>query len=177
MAIDSIKVGNQISLLRKSKNFTQNELGERLNITFQAISKWERGETLPDTAILTELANALETTVDNILNGGENALKFKGKMAVKDIIEGVVCLERIGYLWGKSNMVYRYIINGLGEKMNADIDSMLADDYLKECFAAEIIIQNMKSGYYFDPTDIRKNFKHEKWHNVLGDYAGRYGLI
>ena len=52
MTVSPEKVGAKISTLRKSKQLTQNELGERLNISFQAVSKWERGETLPDTSIL-----------------------------------------------------------------------------------------------------------------------------
>ena len=46
--IDTILVGKQIASLRKAKGLTQNQLGERLNISFQAVSKWERGEALPD---------------------------------------------------------------------------------------------------------------------------------
>ena len=57
-------VGNQIAMLRKQKGLTQNDLGERLGVSFQAVSKWERGETLPDTAILLDMAEVLETTVD-----------------------------------------------------------------------------------------------------------------
>ena len=68
------KVGLQIAELRKNKGLTQNDLGERLGVSFQAVSKWERGETLPDTAILPDLANILGTTVDYILNGGENRI-------------------------------------------------------------------------------------------------------
>ena len=44
--MDAKKVGNQISMLRKNKGLTQNDLGERLGVTFQSVSKWERGETL-----------------------------------------------------------------------------------------------------------------------------------
>ena len=69
MGMNSQKVGNQITVLRKAKELTQNELGERLNISFQAVSKWERGESLPDVAILLDLAKILQTTVDNILTG------------------------------------------------------------------------------------------------------------
>ena len=79
MIIHPEKVGAQISLLRKRKQLTQTELGERLNISFQAVSKWERGEGLPDTSILGSLAHVLETSVDNILFGGEQALQYKGK--------------------------------------------------------------------------------------------------
>ena len=39
---DMKKVGNQIANLRKAKGLTQSELGERLNISYQAVSKWER---------------------------------------------------------------------------------------------------------------------------------------
>ena len=55
--IDTILVGKQIASLRKAKGLTQNQLGERLNISFQAVSKWERGEALPDISILVDLAN------------------------------------------------------------------------------------------------------------------------
>ncbi len=41
--MDTRKIGEQIAALRKSKGLTQNELGERLGVSFQAVSKWERG--------------------------------------------------------------------------------------------------------------------------------------
>lgn len=44
--IDAAKVGRQIADLRKVKDLTQSQLGERLNISFQAVSKWERGVSL-----------------------------------------------------------------------------------------------------------------------------------
>lgn len=44
--IDATKVGKQIADLRKVKGLTQNQLGERLNVSFQAVSKWERGVSL-----------------------------------------------------------------------------------------------------------------------------------
>lgn len=74
--IDTILVGKQIASLRKAKGLTQNQLGERLNISFQAVSKWERGEALPDISILVDLANILETTTDHILNGGQRITQY-----------------------------------------------------------------------------------------------------
>ena len=41
--MDMQKVGGQISVLRKGRGLTQNDLGERLGVSFQAVSKWERG--------------------------------------------------------------------------------------------------------------------------------------
>ena len=92
MTVNPKKVGAQISALRKSKQLTQNDLGERLNISFQAVSKWERGEALPDTSILVDLAHVLETSVDHILTGGEKIVQYKGKLSVKDMREGINCL-------------------------------------------------------------------------------------
>ena len=65
------KIGKFIKRLRKEKGLTQTQLAEKLNISFQAISKWENGETLPDTNILLSLSNELGITVDTLLNGGE----------------------------------------------------------------------------------------------------------
>ncbi len=177
MKIDAEKVGEQIVSLRKSKNLTQAELGERLSISFQAVSKWERGETLPDTAILLDLADALETSVDNLLSGGVKAFHFKGKLSVKDMREGIQCLERLGHLLGKQNLIYRHAIDGISEKMNTDIDAMLADEYLKECLVLEAMLHNMKMGYYFDVTDVKNSFNHEKWYNLFCEYAKKYGML
>ena len=67
--MDIGKIGFFIRKLRTEKNITQKQLGERLNISYQAVSKWERGETLPDTMILTDLAAVLEISVDTPSEG------------------------------------------------------------------------------------------------------------
>lgn len=64
------EIGQYIKKLRKAKGLTQTELTNKLNISFQSVSKWEIGETLPDTNILLDLCNELDTTVDTLLNGG-----------------------------------------------------------------------------------------------------------
>ena len=65
--INNSDVGNQILLLRKQNGFTQDELAEKLGISAQAISKWENGHTLPETAILPLLAKLLNSSIDSIL--------------------------------------------------------------------------------------------------------------
>ncbi|WP_049660428.1 helix-turn-helix domain-containing protein [Bacillus sp. FJAT-27231] len=59
--------------LRKSKNMTQKELAERLNITDKAVSKWERGLSYPDISILSSLADILGVSVSELLNGERSA--------------------------------------------------------------------------------------------------------
>lgn len=174
--MDMIKVGNQIAMLRKNKGLTQNDLGERLGITFQAVSKWERGETLPDTSILVDLADILETTVDYILTGGEKSISFKGKISVSDMINGIRSLENMGKYLGKENIIYRHAISGINENMNVDIEECFYDDYAFEAFVAEAIIRNLKNGAYIDNTDVKINFRHEHFRNIVLNYCEKYGI-
>ena len=41
--MDAKRIGKQIAYLRKEKGLTQNDLGDRLGVSFKAVSKWERG--------------------------------------------------------------------------------------------------------------------------------------
>ena len=65
--MDNNKIGKFIALKRKEKNLTQQELGEKLFVTDKAVSKWERGLSLPDVALLGKLANVLDTDIYDIL--------------------------------------------------------------------------------------------------------------
>jgi len=65
--LNNISIGNQILLLRKRNGFTQEELAGKLQVSAQAISKWENGHTLPETAMLPVLAKLFNTSIDAIL--------------------------------------------------------------------------------------------------------------
>lgn len=56
-----------LTALRKKKGWTQLELAERLNYSDKAVSKWERGESLPDVTILKQISELFEVTVDYLL--------------------------------------------------------------------------------------------------------------
>ena len=176
MSVDINKVGAQIASLRKAKGLTQAELSERLNISFQAVSKWERAETMPDIGLLVDLARILETSVDSILTGGEKILNYRGKITVSDMKEGISCIEKCGRLLGKDNLIYRCAVDGINKGMNTDVEECFFDDYIFECFVAEAIIQNLKAGSYIDLTDVKNNLKHEHFRNIVLDYAEKYGV-
>ena len=61
--------GNYLSGLRRGAGMTQQELAEKLGVTNRTISKWETGETFPETAQLIPLANIFHVTVDELLRG------------------------------------------------------------------------------------------------------------
>ena len=67
--MDQQKIGRFIAERRKSKGFTQMQLAEKLSITDRAISKWETGKSLPDSAIMLELCDILGITVNDLLSG------------------------------------------------------------------------------------------------------------
>ncbi|MCL2159182.1 MAG: helix-turn-helix domain-containing protein [Oscillospiraceae bacterium] len=66
------KVGAYIMILRKAKKHTQQELADKLGVSHQAVSNWERGESMPDISMLPKLAALLGTTTDNILSADQD---------------------------------------------------------------------------------------------------------
>ena len=77
--MDLIKIGKFISIKRKEKNLTQEELAEKLLITDRAVSKWERGLSLPDADKMLDLCNILDINVNELLIGEENMKDEKKK--------------------------------------------------------------------------------------------------
>lgn len=61
-------VANNLLELRKLNKFTQAEIAEKLNYSDKAISKWERGEALPDVTILVEIAKIYGVTLDYLVS-------------------------------------------------------------------------------------------------------------
>ena len=67
--MDIKRVGKAITFLRKRAGYTQKDLAERIGISDKAVSKWERGISLPDTALLGKLSILLDTDTDSLLAG------------------------------------------------------------------------------------------------------------
>ena len=81
------QIGRKISSLRKERNMTQMELADKLNISFQAVSNWERCNSMPDISKLPELADIFQISVDELL--GEKSLLVEA--AINDNI--AECME------------------------------------------------------------------------------------
>lgn len=63
------KIGKFIASCRKKQKLTQEQLAEKLGITYKAVSKWETGKGLPDASIMMDLCNILEISVNDLLSG------------------------------------------------------------------------------------------------------------
>ena len=62
-------LGKRIAALRREKELKQDELAEMLNVSPQAVSKWENDLSCPDISLLSDLAGILGVTVDELLSG------------------------------------------------------------------------------------------------------------
>ena len=60
-------IANNLVILRRKKEMTQTELAEMLNYSDKAVSKWERGESVPDIAVLKNIADIFGVTVDYLI--------------------------------------------------------------------------------------------------------------
>ena len=68
---DIQKFGGFLSKLRKNADMTQSELAEKLNVTHQAISRYEKGQCFPDVTVLVLLAEIFGTSLDTLINSGQ----------------------------------------------------------------------------------------------------------
>ena len=60
-------LSENIKTLRKARGLSQQELAERLHMVRQTVSKWEQGLSVPDAAMLVQLAECLEVSVEELL--------------------------------------------------------------------------------------------------------------
>ncbi len=65
------RIGRRIAEARREKGMSQAELATRMSISFQAVSRWERGESMPEITRLRLLSELLGITVDELLRGEE----------------------------------------------------------------------------------------------------------
>ena len=78
-----MKINEKIMKLRKEKAWTQEEFAEKLNVSRQTVSKWELGQTIPDTENLTKIASVLGTTISDLLDENEISTENKTTKTTK----------------------------------------------------------------------------------------------
>ena len=85
--IDQIKIGKFIAAKRKEKSLTQAEVAAKLGITDRAVSKWERGLSLPDASIMQSLCSILGISITELLLGEETMEENYREKAEELILE------------------------------------------------------------------------------------------
>lgn len=127
------KIGKFISQKRKEVNLTQEDLAEKLNISKNAVSKWERGLNLPNVSIMQELCEILNITIIELLNGEETTkeegyleyIKYhdkKQKQKITIIFIILITLFILGFLFlfylSNYNKVKGYNLSGNGQNFD-----------------------------------------------------------
>ncbi len=163
-------IGNYIQTLRKQKGLSQKGLAELLSVTFQAVSKWENGENLPDASILLDLADVLDTTTDKILSGGQLVIRKNRKVDIEKLKVGIVAIESLKSCFGEYSTFYKGAIEGINNKMNFDIENCFLDESGKELLLAEAVIQSLLNGYSVDEADIDAYFTSDSLKRQINKY-------
>ena len=81
-----VEIGTRIAESRRSAGFTQEELANRLGVTPQALSKWEKGASSPDLEMLTSLCNILGVSADYLVGKKSKTIVENGNMLQQDEI-------------------------------------------------------------------------------------------
>lgn len=122
-------LGQRISEKRREKGLKQDEVAERLSVSPQAVSKWENDISCPDISLLPELAELLDTTVDELLTG-------KKEEAPAQYVEKS---ERKKF---DELMIYIRVNSNDGDKVKVNLPMPL----VRTCIEMGVSIDNMSLG-------------------------------
>ena len=80
-------IGEKINTLRKQRNMTQDELAEKMGVSSQAVSKWEKDLSIPDLPVLLELSDFFHISLDDLVKEREDSVQLVPEGQRKDINE------------------------------------------------------------------------------------------
>lgn len=103
MKMKHSSIGSKISEYRQNKGFTQEELAGKMGVTPQALSKWERSQSLPDVVLLADLCNILGCSADDLLGIGAAKITENNDEKAQDEIWANLrnCMEPLELTFGK----------------------------------------------------------------------------
>lgn len=157
--LDKEKIGKRIAFFRKEKGITQKELADFLHISYQAVSKWESGKSLPTVEMLYEISNLLNVSADALLN--ENEWKNRS-----------ISYQDSGLDSEKLHALKREIM-----KLNSEDEDILSANYADACLF-RIDTSKMKEPVYSCVTCVpgskEKLAKEYKYHQeICADAAAK----
>lgn len=167
MNLDLEKIGGFIQNCRKEMDVTQAEMGERLGVSAQSVSNWERGEALPDISLLPDIATLLHCSVDTLLAGGAGGGGFRRHVTVAQMQEALAAIDRIGELLGREHFIYKCIVEALNTRMNTDITQAFSDTHIFDVFTIEFLLGCIEGGDYVDPHDVTSHLPESGARNYI----------
>lgn len=85
--MDQNKSGKFIAKLRKEKNMTQEQLAEKMGVSINAVSKWERGLSFPDVSLYKKLCKELDINIEELINGEKDTSEEAKEKAILSTIK------------------------------------------------------------------------------------------
>jgi len=103
-----LQIGNNIAAFRKQCAMTQAELAEKLNYSDKAVSKWERGESVPDVMTLAQIAELFGVGMDALVGSApvEAAAKMEKSVPKRRVNKGVIQMLVSILVWFVALFVY-----------------------------------------------------------------------
>ena len=150
---DTMKFGKALSTLRKRADMTQNEVADRLNLSRQAISKYERGESFPDISVLIMIAELFGITLDELISYGEPS---EGESSIlKNVAKGnaEIIAENIADVVNLAPLLKPSVLTKLSqqfEKQGVDISDIIA---LAEYLNDESVVKLIETATFDDIND------------------------
>jgi len=154
---DSVAFGERLKQQRKAKNFTQDEVAAKIGVSGQAVSKWEKGECLPDVYNLKMLGLLYRVSVDSLLDtNGSSAERVVETIqiggAVFEIVEKPAIILAGKILYAKD----------FGDSIEKALESLPEDQYWLACEKVADWVQPVCD------IAVSINFWHEEKHRALG---------
>ena len=145
--MDQIAIGKFIAKKRKEKNFTQEQLAERLGVSNKTVSKWETGKCMPDYSVVKILCEELEITVAELMDGeaaDERSVRAYDDEQIMDLLKRTQVLEK------QKNLLYGVLLIVMGIALQA-LSYTLGGSNVKDFFSGLLLgisIAEMLVGIY-----------------------------
>ena len=114
--MNQLVIGKFVSLKRKQKNLTQEQLAEKIGVSNKTISKWETGKCMPDYSVVKSLCEELGFTVAELMDGEmseEQSVRIYDDEQILDLLRRTQELEKT------KNMLYGILLIVMGIALQA----------------------------------------------------------
>ena len=110
--MDQKKIGKFIASLRKEKNMTQSEFSEKMGVSINAVSKWERGISFPDVSLFKKICYELDISIEELINGEkDNSDEAKEKAIITSIKDKEKMKRRNKKIFIISSIIFLIVIS------------------------------------------------------------------
>ncbi|MBQ2668901.1 MAG: helix-turn-helix transcriptional regulator [Clostridia bacterium] len=133
-------LGNRIAQYRREKSLTQEDLARTLNLSAQAVSKWENDQTCPDISLLPKLAEIFGITVDELLSGKkEPEVRIVPAAEQKKPEEMLLCIDVLSANGDRVRVRLPMVLIEMAIQMNMELPQITGNDALKSIDLKQVL--------------------------------------